>query len=147
MKGILKIFLTGSLISVLALTSCGGSDNGNSSNDEYGYEESSSRGKSSLVLNTPFDVQSALSNQTFKNDKGETLSFGSQASSVEYNGKPFGHAVQVQQIGKDDDGAPYAIFSFSSPYFTYDATFMLTEAYGKIMIIDASNPEEIFYKR
>lgn len=113
--------------------------------------ESSSQGYT-LSLNNPHAVTAFLSNQTFKDGKGNSFSFGSSASNVSINGKALGGAITIDECGEDEDGAPYAIFSFSTPYGRY--TFFLTELdedYGgrlpsKYVIFDLADTETLYYK-
>lgn len=155
MKRIFKIFL--GLILTLAVgeffTACGGSSSSQQGYEKYGEYESSSRGGYTLNLNSSSAVKAFLSHKTFRDNDGETISFGGSASSVSIDGNSLGGAVSVDEYGYDDDGAPYAIFSFSSPFGNH--TFFLTELdedYGgrlpsKIVIFDVADPSNLYFKR
>lgn len=105
-----------------------------------------------MTLNNPHAVTAYLSNKTFTDDQGNRISFGSSASSVSYNGTQMGGAISVRDYGKDEDGAPYAVFTFSTPYG--NNSFYLTELdedYGgrlpsKVIIYDMNSPSDIYYK-
>lgn len=156
MKKLLSILF--SVFLLVAISACGGSSSSESSHGNHyessdgdHYRESSSRGYS-LSLNYPQAVTAFLSNQTFKDENGNSISFGSSASNVSINGNPIGRAITVDECGGVEDGAPYAIFSFSTPYGR--STFFLTELdedYGgrvpsKYVIFDLEDTETLYYK-
>lgn len=138
----------------LSFTSCGGDRSESSSNYEESSESYGSHSSGySLSFNNPHAVTAYLSNSTFSDSDGNSFHFDSGATNVYVNGQAMGGAVQVEDFGTDDDGAPYAIFSFSSPYGKI--TFFLTELdedYGgrlpsKVVIYDMNDPKTLYFKR
>lgn len=150
MKRFFKVFLClcFSIASISFVTSCGGGESSDST-QYYDYTTPSY----SLHLNNPHAVTAYLSNKSFVDSEGNRISFGSSASSVSLNGTEIGGAISVNDFGTDEDNAPYAIFTFSTPYGNH--TFFLTELdedYGgrlpsRIVIYDVNDPSNLYYKK
>ena len=136
------------IILVLAsflLFSCGGSESYRIYEEEENQTENygGNRGYR-MNFNTPSDVRVELSHQTFRDDSGNSITFGSSASNVSVNGTAWGGAVSVEEFGKNSDGFPYAVFSFNTPYG--ETTWILTQTYRSIYIFDVRDPGTLYYK-
>lgn len=132
------------LLGIVLFSSCDHSDNSNNEIRDY-QTETYQTGHTSMRFNSPSDVKVELSHQTFRDDSGNSISFGGSASNVYVNGTAWGGAVSVEEFGKNSDGFPYAVFSFDTPYG--ETTWILTQTYRSIYIFDVRDSGTLYYKQ
>lgn len=142
MLNILKTLIV--LSGVIFVNSCSSGNSRNYQDEDYQTESSQTR-YTSLKFHSPSDVKVELSHQTFRDDSGNSISFGGSASNVYVNGTAWGGAVSVEEFGKNSDGFPYAVFSFDTPYG--ETTWIITQTYRSIYIFDVRDPQTLYYKQ